>query len=300
MMRFVCELSRWMTISDVAAVSGLSWDSVKEIVKSDLGKRYAKISLRGVRYLAVDEIYTGKKEKFLTLVMDVETGRILWVAKGRGAESLIPFLERLRRSRAKVEAVACDMAAGYWLALREHLPKAAVVFDHFHVIKLANEKIEELRRALQREASVLGRTYLKGTRYLILTGNENVPDDRREALEKALKFNEPLSVAYYLKEDLRSLWDQPTAAQMRRHLESWCKRATESGITQLASLSKTLRLHATGILNYFAHPITTANLEGLNNKIKTLKRRAYGFRDQAFFILKLYSLHESKRVLTGT
>ena len=300
MMRFVCELSRWMTISDVAAVSGLSWDSVKEIVKSDLGRRYSKISLHGVRYLAVDEIYTGKKEKFLTLVMDVETGRILWVAKGRGAESLIPFLWRLRRSRAKVEAVACDMAAGYWLALREHLPKAAVVFDHFHVIKLANEKIEELRRALQREASVLGRTYLKGTRYLILTGNENVPDDRREELEKALQFNEPLSVAYYLKEDLRSLWDQPTAARMRRHLDSWCKRATQSGIIQLASLSKTLRLHATGILNYFAHPISTANLEGLNNKIKTLKRRVYGFRDQAFFILKLYSLHESKRVLTGT
>ena len=299
-MKFACELSRWMTISDVAAVSGLSWDCVKEIVKSDLGKRYGNIPLRGVRYLAVDEIYTGKKGRFLTIVMDLDGGRILWVAKGRGADALAPFLQRLQRSRAKVEAVACDMAAGYWLALREHLPNAQIVFDHFHVIKLVNEKIEELRRALQREASVLGRQYLKGTRFLILTGSENVPDDRRADLEQALKFNEPLAVAYYLKEDLRTLWGQPSAAKMKRHLESWCKRAEESGIAQLGRLAKTLRLHATGILNFFTHPISTAKLEGLNNKIKTLKRRAYGFRDHAFFMLKLYSLHESKRVLTGT
>lgn len=299
MARFVCELSRWMTLSDVAAVSGLGWDCVKEIVKSDLGKRYGQIPLKGVRYLAVDEFYAGRKDKFITVVMDLGSGRILWVAKGRGAEALTKFLTRLRRSRARIEAVACDMAAGYWMALREGLPKAAIVFDHFHVIKLANEKIEDLRRGLQREAATLGRTYLKGTRYLILTGKENVPDDRREDLDRALKFNEPLSTAYYLKEDLRTLWDQPTATKMRRHLESWCKRAMESGITQMVTLGKTLRAHASGILNYFAHPISTGKLEGLNNKIKTLKRRAYGFRDEAFFVLKLYSLHESRRVLTG-
>jgi transposase len=299
MAHFVCELSRWMTISDVAAVSGLGWDCVKEIVKSDLGKRYGQIPLRGVRYLAVDEFYTGRKEKFITVVMDLETGRILWVAKGRGAEALAKFLARLRRSRARIEAVACDMAAGYWLALREQLPRAAIVFDHFHIIKLANEKIEDLRRGLQREAAVLGRTYLKGTRYLILTGKENVPEDKREDLERALQFNAPLSTAYYLKEDLRTLWDQPTAARMRHHLESWCKRAMGSGIAQMITLGKTLRAHATGILNYFDHPISTGKLEGLNNKIKTLKRRAYGYRDEAFFILKLYSLHESRHVLTG-
>lgn len=288
-----------MTLQEVAGVSGLGWDTVKDIVKSDLGRRYQRISLKGVRYLAVDEFYTGRAGKFLTVVMDLESGRILWVARGRGAAALSPFLARVRRSRARIQAVACDMAAGYWLALREQLPEAAVVFDHFHIIKLANEKIDDLRRAIQREADILGRDYLKNSRYLILTGRENVPDDKQEALAAALKFNEPLSTAYYLKEDLRMLWSQPTAAQMRRHLDSWCQRALESGITQMITLATTLRLHAEGILNHFHHPISTGKLEGLNNKIKTLKRKVYGFRDEAFFILKLFSLHESKLSFTG-
>ncbi len=300
MMRFVCTLSRWMTLGDVAAVCGLGWDTVKAIVKSDLAKRYRKIDLRGVRYLAVDESYVGSKGRFLTVVIDLESGRILWVAKGPGAEALEKFFKRLRRSRTKIEAVACDMAAGYWSAIRDQLPKAAVVFDRFHIIKLANEKLEDIRRGLQREAGILGHQYLKGSRYLILTGAENVPDDRQEELAKALKFNEPLSVAYYLKEDLRALWDQTSAAKMCLHLESWCKRAAESGIAQMGTLAKTLRRHAEGILNYFKHRISTGKLEGLNNKIKTLKRKAYGFRDHAFFILKLYSLHESKFSLSGT
>jgi transposase len=292
-------LSRWMTLAEVAAISGLGWDAVKGIVKGDLGKRYAKVSLKGVSYLAVDEFHVGKKGKFLTVVIDLESGRILWVAKGRGSEALARFLGRVRRSRAKIEAVACDMSAAYWSAVLKHLPKAALVFDHFHVIKLVNEKIDDLRRALQREADILGRKYLKGTRYLLLTGAENVPEDKAAALREALRFNEPLSVAYYLKEDLRALWSQPTLAQMRRHLDSWCKRALESGIQQMIAMAKTLRMHATGILNYFHHSVSTGKLEGINNKIKTLKRKAYGFRDHAFFILKLYSLHESKSILTG-
>jgi len=238
MERFVCQLSRWMTLAEVAAVSGLGWESVKEIVKSDLGKRYARIPLKGVRYLAVDEFYVGRKGKFLTVVIDLESGEILWVAKGRGEAALAKFFARLRKSRAKIKAVACDMAAAYWGAVVKHLPKVDVVFDHFHVIKLINQKIDDLRCALQREADILGRKYLKGTRYLLLAGAESVPDDRREDLAEALRFNKPLSIAYYLKEDLRQLWSQPTRGLMRRHLESWCKRALESGIAQLIAMAK--------------------------------------------------------------
>lgn len=191
------------------------------------------------------------------------------------------------------------MAAAYWGAVVRHLPGTDVVFDHFHVIKLANEKLDDLRRGLQREAGILGRKYLKGSRCLLLTGAENVPEDRKEALQEALRFNEPLSTACYLKEELRALWIQPTRALMRRHLQSWCKRAFQSGIAQLISLAKTLTAHATGILNSFKHRISTGRLEGINNKIRTLKRKAYGYRDREFFILKLFSLHESKTILTG-
>jgi transposase len=288
-----------MTLSDVAFVSGLCWDTVKEIVKSDLGRRYAKIPLRSVQYLAIDEIHVGRKGRFLTVVIDLENGHVLWVAKGRGADALAKFFRRLRLARAKVKAVACDMSAAYWSAVLKGLPKAAIVFDHFHIIKLANEKIDDLRRTLMREAGILDRKFLKGTRYLLLMGKENVPEASREKLEAALRFNAPLSLAHYLKEELRWLWSQPTAVRMARFLENWCAQALESGLSQMISLAKTLRAHASGILNYFEHPISTGKLEGINNKIKTLKRRVYGYRDEAFFILKLYSLHESKLRFTG-
>jgi len=297
--RFVCTLSRWMTLAEVAAVTHLSWDSVKAIVKSDLARRYRHIPLKGVRYLAVDEFHVGRKGKFMTVVLDLESGHILHVAKGRGAAALQKFFRRLRLAKAKVQAVACDMSAAYWSAILKGLPKAKLVFDHFHIIKLANEKIDELRRALQREAGILERRYIKGTRYLLMMGAENVPEGKRSALEEALRFNEPLSMAYYLKEELREMWQQPTARAMKRFLFGWCEQAVESGITQMISLAQTLRVHASGILNYFKHPISTGKLEGINHKIKNLKRRAYGYRDQTFFILKLYSLHESKFVFTG-
>lgn len=288
-----------MTLQEVAAVTHLSWDTVKQIVQSDLARRYKHISLKGVRYLAVDEFHVGRKGKFMTVVLDLESGRILHVAKGRGAAALQKFFRRLRLARAKVQAVACDMSAAYWSAILQGLPQAKVVFDHFHLIKLANEKIDDLRRALQREAGLLERRYLKGTRYLLMMGAENVPEGKRAALEEALRFNEPLSMAYYLKEELRELWHQPSLVRASRFLVGWCEQAEASGIAQMISLAKTMRLHASGILNYFLHPISTGKLEGINNKIKTLKRKAYGYRDQTFFILKLFSLHESKLVFTG-
>lgn len=288
-----------MTLSEVAALAHLGWDTVKEIVKADLKRRYASIPLRGVKRLAIDEIHLGRKAKFLTLVIDLDTGRILWVAKGRGKDALRKFWRRLRLSKARVEAVACDMSAAYWSAILEHLPEAAIVFDHFHIIKLANEKIDDLRRALQREAEVLGYATLKGSRYLLLMGHENVPEDKRNKLAEALRFNEPLSTAYYLKEELRLLWSRWTRNSMRRFLERWIARALGSGIRQMESLAKTVRAHATGILNYFDHPISSGKLEGINNKVGAMTRAAYGYRDMEFLYLKLYSLHESSLKLSG-
>lgn len=170
--RMACALSRWMTLAEAAAVTALSWDTVKEIVKGDLGKRYARISLKGVRRIAVDEFHVGRMGRFMTVVIDLESGRVLWIAKGRGADALSKFLGRVRKGRTKIEAVACDMSAASWSVLLKGLPTAAIVFDHFHVIKMAKEKIDDLRRALQREADTLGRRYLKGTRYLLLAGIE--------------------------------------------------------------------------------------------------------------------------------
>ena len=118
-------------------------------------------------------------------------------------------------------------------------------------------------------------------------------------LEKALELNKPLSFAWYLKEELSLLWKQPSYKAMERFLNQWCARAIDTGIRQLAQMAKTLLTHRTGILNWWMNPISNGKMEGTNNKIKTLTRQAYGYRDEDFFILKLLGLHESRYKLVG-
>ena len=298
--RFVCELSRFMSLQDVARWVHLGWDTVKSIVKADLARRFEDVPLGGVRRIGVDENYLGKKAKYVTLVVDLDSGRVLWVGKGRGKEALEGFWERLKRSGTKIEAVACDMSGAYWSAINEHLPDAALVFDHFHIIKLANEKIDEIRRGLQRTLEVTGQKFIKGTRYLLLYGKENLPPDKLPKLEEALAYNEPLSKAYYLKEELRQLWNQPGKEAAQQYLQEWILKAYATAIQPLKQLAKTMLTHARQILSYFDHPISSGIMEGINNKIGRLTRMAYGYRDVDFLHLRIYALHESKHILTGT
>src|SRR5690606_18631281 len=145
-----------------------------------------------------------------------------------GAKALNPFWKRLKSARAKVQAVAMDMSAAYFQAVSENLPQAAIVFDWFHIVKLLNDKLSQLRRDLQREATdKLHRQVLKGTRWLLLKRPENLDESKREhrRLQDALKLNSSLATAYYLKEDLRELWEQPTKAAADRFLTSWINDA---------------------------------------------------------------------------
>lgn len=144
-----------MTLSDVAVMTRLSWDTVKSITKSHLAKDYGKPALRGVRYLGMDEIHLGKQQRFYTMVIDLEEGRILWATPGRSKAALQGFWRRLRVAKAKIQAVATDMSAAYWSAVVEHLPDAALVFDKFHILKLMNERLDDLRREMVREAEGL-------------------------------------------------------------------------------------------------------------------------------------------------
>ena len=292
-------LSRVMTISDVAAVTDLSWDTVKHIVKARLQKDYGDIPLQHLRLLSIDELYVGKRQQYYTVVLDLENGRIVWVSRGRGQAALQGFWRRLRKSKAKIEAVAMDMSGAYWSAVLAALPKAKVVFDRFHIIILMNEKLDDLRRALVREAQGPLKLVIKGTRYLLLRRGDNLQDEQLPKLEKALQLNEPLSLAWYLKEELSLLWEQSSCQAMERFLRQWCERALTTGIKQLAQMAKTLLTHWTGILNWWANPINNGKMEGTNNKIKTLTRQAYGYRDEDFFILKLLGLHESRYKLLG-
>ena len=300
--RYVLELSRYMIILDVARHLDVSWDIVKDIQKRNLVKRYSKPKLKKVKQIAIDEICIGKGHRYLTIVLDLQSGAILFVGEGKSAASLAPFWKRLKASRAKVQAAAIDMSPAYQAALAEHLPQAKIVFDRFHVVKLLNEKLSELRRELYREATDgLKKQVLKGTRWLLLKRSENLDPKRKEPqrLQKALRLNESLAIAYYLKEDLGQLWEQTTKQQARRHLQDWYDDAMDSGIRVLQTFARTLLAHQDGILAWYDYPISTGPLEGTNNKIKTLNRQHYGLRDKQFFTLKLYQLHETKYALVG-
>ena len=210
--RYALELGRRMTIRDVAKHLGVSWDVIKDIQKRDLSRRFAKPKLKHLRQIAIDEISIAKGHRYLTVVMDLESGAVVFVGDGKGADALKPFWKRLRGSKAKIEAVAMDMSTAYRGAVSTHLPEAKIVFDRFHVMKLFNEKLSNLRRALYREATdMLQKKVLKGTRWLLLKASENLDEkrDEKKKLEEALALNEPLAVAYYLKEDLRQFWEQP-------------------------------------------------------------------------------------------
>jgi transposase len=299
--RYALELSRRMTILDVARHLGVSWDVVKDIQARDLSRRYAKPKLKHLRRIAIDEISVGKGHRYLTVVLDLETGAVVFVGDGKGGDALKPFWKRLRRCQAKVEAVAIDMSAAYREAVATYLPKASVVFDHFHVIKLFNDKLSDLRRSLYHQADEARKKLLKGSRWLLLKSPENLDPERDEAarLEEALRLNRPLAVAYYLKEDLRQFWEQPGKRFATAFLNGWVRRAEASGVRIVQQMARTLEAHRAGLLAYYDYPISTGPLEGTNNKIKTMKRQAYGFRDHEFFKLKILAVHETKYALVG-
>ena len=296
---FVSRWSRVMTLGDVADLAGLSWDAAKRIVKRRLRRDYGRIDLHGVKHLSIDEIYVGKRRGYYTLVLDLDSGRILWVSPGRGKAGLKGFWRRLRRSRARIAAVAMDMSGAYYAAVAGELPEVAIVFDRYHVIQLMNQRLDELRREMVREATGPLKLAIKGTRYLLLTRGDNLEAEQLPKLERALKLNEPLSQGWYLKEELSLLWEQDSYAAMSRFLTAWCEQAHQTGVRRLRQMAKTLQLHRRGILNYWSHPINNGRMEGTNNKIKTLNRQAYGYRDEEFFILKLLGLHESRYKLCG-
>jgi transposase len=301
--RMVIALSRCMTLEDIAHYLNVSWDLVKGIVKDYLTRRFRRIRLRDLKRIAIDEISVGRGHKYLTVVLDLESRAVVFIGKGRGASALTPFWRQLRSSHAKIEAVATDMSPAYIEAVLTNLRKAVLVFDRFHIVKLFNEKLSDLRRDLYREVKdQMQKDVLKGTRWLLLKRptNLNPARDEQRKLQEALKLNEPLATAYYMKEELLELlWSHASKQSAAVFLQDWVNRALGSGIRALMQMGKTLAKCRAGILNWYDFPISTGPLEGTNNKIRAMQHQGYGYRDIVFLTLKIFALHEAKFALVG-
>jgi transposase len=302
--RLIAGMARHMPISAVARHTGLSWDSVKAIECAHLAETIPipdPRTLANIRYLGVDEVARTKGQSYFTLVYDLSPGpgygQILWVKEGSESAVLLEFLDALSQECADgIKAVALDMGKAYIAAVCKALPNADIVFDRFHVMQMFSKVIRDCRRAEFKAAKALddltGQQTIKGSLWLLLSNYDTLKQTDQERLDDLLEKNQPLATIYTLKEQLQLLW-QPnsTPTAMAARLDDWCGMAEAANITGLNRFVKTLRSHRTGICAYADHPITTSRLEAGNVSIALLRRRARGFRDMAYFKLKIFQLN---------
>jgi transposase len=295
-----------MTIQDVAQHLKMSWHTIKEIDKAYLKRHYSKPRLKDVEYIAIDEFAYKKGRKYKTVVYDLTEGRAIFIGEGRTSETLNPFWKKIRSSGAKLKAVSTDMCRAYWGSVLKNSPGAALVFDLFHIVKLYNTSLDDIRIMLyHQEKNIHKRQVIRSSKWVVLKNKENLSTDIKKEgkpsevrqLQIALKVNEPLATAYYLKEELKEIWRQDDKKSAGLELEKWVSKARSTGIRQLIKFAKTVETHKDGILSWYDYPISTGPLEGFNNKIKVLKRKAYGYRDDDYFALKILSLHETRYAL---
>ncbi len=299
----VARLCQVLPVQHVATWCRLHWATVKQIDLRAMAARMGPVdaaSLAGVRAIAIDEFALQRGQRYATVVFEPATRRVLWVGRGCGREDVRPFFALLGPAgQARLEAVVMDMNGAYEAEVRAQCPHAAIVYDLFHVVaKYGHEVIDRVRvDETNRLARANGpsdmptrdrRRVIKGTRWLLLRNREHVtrPDDRVR-LRELLAANKALFTVYVLKDDLKHLWDYRYPAAARRFWRSWYRRAVASRIPTLVRFARRLQHYLPGILAHCHWPLHTSVLEGVNNKIKVLKRMAYGYRDDTYFFLKI-------------
>ena len=293
--RTLLELRPHMSLQALANYFQLRWHTIKELEKKELKKKYSHIQTAHVKAIGIDEIHVGKgmrNSQYLTIVRDLKSGAVIHVGEGKGITALAGALKKLKRSKLKV--VTMDMANAYSSWISENFPQAHIVFDHFHVIKLMNDKLDMVRKRITSKMNEVQRKQLKGLRFIFLKNHEDLPEDAKVILRNMRGDFQDLGDAYMFKEALRSIYSQVRDsyhASMAFH--RWCRLAEETSIPELKSIAKTIRDKLDGIVSYwtFRH-ISNAGMEGFNNKIRWLIKQAYGFRDREYFTLKIYQLPE--------
>jgi transposase len=287
----VAKLCKVLPIKHVAEHYGLSWHQVKDIDKRSLEERFATVDLSGVEVIGMDEFALHKGHRYATVIVEPYRTQVLFVAKGRGRESLRPFFEKLGPDGcSRLKAVVMDMNGAFEEEVKAQAPQASIVYDLFHVVaKYSREVICRVRNAeAQRfKDDQKSRKMIKGSRWLLLRNYDNLNLEQRVRLEDLLDINHNLMTVYLLNDYLKDLWSFRSVEKAKRSWEQWYQLATESQIPQLVLFANRLQGYLQGILNHCSWPLHTGLLEGINNKIKVIKRMAYGFRDHDYFFLKI-------------
>ena len=296
--RWVGGLCALLPLKQVAEHVHVSQDTVRSIDKEYLEREYPPPNYRELRTIAIDEIAYRKGHKYLTLVLNYDTGEVIWSGEGRREATLAKFFEKVGPAvSAQIEFVSMDMAAPFMNAVASWCPKAAVVFDRFHVVKHMNEAVNDTRKLTMAKADATVRRSVKGKRFVLLRRREKLSETDAGRLEELLTLNTDLTKAYLMKEDFQQFWTAPTLAEATTTLDRWITEAESCKIAPIARVGRMLQSHRAGLLAYHRNRISNGPLEGLNLKINVLRRSRYGFRDLDYFGLKIrqLSIARSKR-----
>jgi transposase len=287
----VSRLCQVASILHVARFFGLDWKTVKTLDKAALERQLGPVDLDDIEVIGLDEFAIQKGHRYATVIVEPMRKRVLWVGRGRRREDIRPFFVQLGSERcARLEAAVMDMNAGYELEVRHHCPNAVAVFDLFHVVaKYGREVIDRVRvdRANELRADRPARRIVKGARWLLLKNRTSLRPGEDVTLDELLAANHALFVVYVLGDALKDLWSYRHPGYAAKAWRSWYRKAMRSGIEPLRRFAKALRPYLPGILAHCRYPLGTNLIEGINNKIKLIKRMAYGFRDDAYFFLKI-------------
>lgn len=298
--RTIIELRPEMTIFAISKYFHIDWRIIKGVEKRYLKRKFKHIKLKNVKYIGIDEIAIGhdeeKKTAYWTIVRDLDSGSVLHVDRGKDGAALKGFLKRLRRSKAKIEVVAMDMGRAFNSWVKKHLSKANIVFDHFHVIKLMNEKIDKVRRRIAADLDDKEKEILKNQRYTLLRNEEDLSSEAAEHLAEVKAAFQELADVHMMKEYLRSIYRiAKNASEAEIALKFWIKLAKQIKSDHLQKMVKTLESHWDGIIGFWQFGgITNAAMEGFNNKVRTMLRQAYGYRDDEYMRLKIFDLPNHK------
>ena len=286
----VALLARELSWQGRARQYGLNWKTVAGIVRRAVQYGLGKRKRPPVHVIGIDEVSRRKGQVYLTVVYDLERRVLLWVGDDRTEEAVKPFFTKAmgRRRCATLRVVCVDMRAAYANLVEEYARNAQILFDRFHIVKHLNEAVDEVRRSEMRRLVGKEKAEFKSTRWLLLKNPCNLTTDQQERLSTLVRLNLPIVRAWYLKEAFQLFWDYRQRARARAHLEKWMNSAMRSRLEPLKRFVRMLRSHLAGILAWTNIRLSNGALEGMNNKIKSISHRSFGFRSAKNFIAAIY------------
>jgi transposase len=288
---YIVSLCEKMSLKEAAEVTNLNWKTVKSIDHEYIKSLLPNISELNIKRIAIDEIAIMKGHKYLTIIRDYDTGIAIKIVFGRGYEVTLKALASLGNDVLNgIEYASLDMWDPYIKAIKEQCPNAKLVFDKFHVVKKVNEALDKVRKKEFAKAAPEERKRMKHKRFVILKKESNLNPKQKGELQGLMKLNEKLYKSYLLKEQILSIFDEKktTFEQIKERIINWLESILSNELEEFYSVVDMIRRHLNGILNYFRYGMTNSISEGFNTKINVIKRRAFGFRDVEYFMLKIY------------